>query len=671
MVEAALLGLVKVFAWPAIGYMLLGILIGLMVGILPGIGGLFSLAVLIPFTFKMDPASAFALLLGAHAPSYTGGAITTILLNTPGDPPNAATLFDGYPMTKKGEAGRALGAALTSSAVGGVLGALYLILLIPVMRPLILLFAPPEFFMMAVVGIAFIAVISGQSLLKGLIAGGFGLLLGMVGLDPSTSVERFTFGTLFLWDGISLVPVTLGLFAVTEMIETTVEGESISEKLVPSEVGGVLRGIKDTFQHFWLVFRCSILGNIIGIIPGIGGDTACFFAYGHAKQTEKNRDQFGTGVVEGVIAPQSAINAKEGGALVPTVAFGIPGSAGMAILLGAFYIQGIKAGPDMLHNNLWLIFLMAWTIVLANIIGSGLCIGFANKMARVALLPGDYLFPVVLLLCGIGAYCTRNALGDLVVTMIFGFVGYGMKKYEWPRPVVIIGLVLARVAEKNLLLSLRLYQETFFLRPITLILIAIVLVTLMLTLRGRRASSANPRLRGEEPQGGRGRVKLSFRHVFDLVVVILLGIYIGTAFGYNSLARLMPLVVSIPIFVLAVLQTIGDFRQGRRAPDVSRKEERPSGEVKAPGDKKISKEVNAFAWATSLFVALYLFGFVLTTLLYTFGALKLRSRFSWKPSIGVSLGCFAFLFIVMVYGLRVDLYPGVIMIALRKMVYGY
>jgi len=486
MVEAALLGLAKVFAWPAIGYMLLGVFIGIVVGILPGVGGLFSLAVLIPFTFKMDPASAFALLLGAHAPSYTGGAITTILLNTPGDPPNAATLFDGFPMTKKGQAGRALGAALSSSAVGGVLGALFLIMLIPVMRPLVLLFAPPEFFMMAMVGIAFIAVISGKSLTKGLIAGGFGLLLGLVGLDMSTSIERFTFGTLFLWDGIHLAPVTLGLFAVAEMIEVAVQGGSISETMVASEIGGVLRGIKDTFTHKWLVFRCAVLGNIIGIIPGIGGDTACFFAYGHARQTEKNREQFGTGVVEGVIAPQSAINAKEGGALVPTVAFGIPGSAGMAILLGAFYIQGIKPGPDMLNNNLWLIFSMAWTVAIANILAAAVCMAFANRMARVALLPGGYLFPVVLILCGIGAYCTRNALGDLVVTAIFGFVGYAMKKYQWPRPVVIIGLVLAKVAEKNLHLSLRLYHETFFLRPITITLILIVIVTLILTLRGRR-----------------------------------------------------------------------------------------------------------------------------------------------------------------------------------------
>jgi TctA family transporter len=486
MIEAALLGLYKVFAWPAIGFMFLGVIIGLTVGILPGVGGTFSLAVLIPFTFTMEPASAFALLLGAHAPSYTGGAITTILLNTPGDPPNAATLFDGFPMTKKGEAGRALGAALSASAIGGIIGAFCMILLIPVMRPLVLMFGPPEFFMLAIVGITFIAVISGKSLLKGLVGGGFGLLLGLAGLDASTSTERFTFGTLFLWDGVHLVPVCLGLFAVAEMIAVAVEGGSITEKLIESDLGGAMRGVKDTLSRMWLVFRCSVLGNIIGIIPGIGGDTACFFAYGHAKQSEKRGHLFGTGVVEGVIAPQAAINAKEGGALIPTIAFGIPGSAGMAILLGAFYVQGIKPGPDMLNNNLWLIFSMAWTVAIANIIGAAICLSFANKIARVALLPGDFIFPVVLILAAVGSFSTRDALGDLVIVLLFGFIGYGMKKYSWSRPVVIIGLVLAKIAEKNLHLSLRLYDWNFFLRPITLILIAICAATIVYTIRGRR-----------------------------------------------------------------------------------------------------------------------------------------------------------------------------------------
>lgn len=489
MLEAALEGLMRVFVPSTFMYLLLGVGIGIVVGILPGVGGTFSLAVLIPFTYTMAPAEAFGLLLGAHAVGYTGGAITTILLNTPGDPPNAATLFDGFPMTKKGEAGRALGAALTSSAVGGVFGALVMMLLVPVMRPLVLAFAPPEFFLMAVLGIAFIAVISGKSLTKGLVAGGLGLLLGLVGLDQSTGAERFTFGMLQLWDGIKLVPVTLGLFAIGEMLDLAISGGDLIDASKVSKVGGAVQGIKDVFKHWFLVLRCAIAGNVIGIIPGIGGDTACFFAYGHAKQTEKNGKDFGTGVVEGVIAPQSAINAKEGGALVPTVAFGIPGSAGMAILLGAFYIQGITPGPDMLNNNLWLIFFMAWAVAIANILAAAFCMLFADRIAKVAMLPGDIMAPLVMIFSAIGAYTYRNSLADLVLLLLFGFVGYAMKIFGWPRPVLIIGLVLARLAEKNLLLSLRLYQETFFLRPISLILIAIVIFTLIWTIRDRQMHS--------------------------------------------------------------------------------------------------------------------------------------------------------------------------------------
>ncbi len=486
MVEAALQGLLMVFNPATFPYLLIGVCMGIVVGILPGVSGTFSLAVLIPFTFVLEPASAFGLLLGAHAVSDVGGSITAILLNTPGDAVNAATVFDGFPMTKKGQAGRAIGAAVASSAIGGAFGALSLMLLVPVMRPLVLAFAPPEFFLMAVLGIAFIAVISGKSLTKGLVAGGLGLLIGLVGLDQSTGAERFTFGILQLWDGIKLIPVTLGLFAVAEMIDLAVTGGDLIEIKTVGKVGSALQGIKDTFQNLWLVLRCSLLGTLIGIVPGLGGTTASFFAYGHGKQTSKNGKEFGTGVVEGVIAPESANSSKEGGALVPTIAFGIPGSAGMAILLGAFYVQGLTPGPEMLTTYVWLVFFMAWCIVVANLLAAIICMFAADRIAKVALLPGDIMVPLVMVLAGIGAYSFQNSLADLVLLLLFGFVGYWMKVFDWPRPVLIIGLVLARIAEKNLLLSLRLFHETFFLRPISLVLIAIVILTLVWTVRDRR-----------------------------------------------------------------------------------------------------------------------------------------------------------------------------------------
>ena len=486
MLEAALQGLLAVFTLPTFAYLLAGVLMGIVVGILPGVSGTFSLAVLIPFTFVMEPAAAFGLLLGAHAVSDVGGSITAILLNTPGDAVNAATVFDGFPMTKKGQAGRAIGAAVTSSAIGGAFGALSLMLLVPIMRPLVLAFAPPEFFLMAVLGIAFIAVISGKSLTKGLVAGGLGLLIGLVGLDQSTGAERFTFGILELWDGIKLIPVTLGLFAVGEMIDLAVSGGDLIEVKTVGKVGSALQGIKDTFKNWGLVLRCSLLGTVIGIVPGLGGTTASFFAYGHGKQTSKNGKDFGTGVVEGVLAPESANSSKEAGALVPTIAFGIPGSAGMAILLGAFYIQGLTPGPEMLTTNAWLVFFMAWSIVVANMLAAIICLFAADRIAKVALLPGDIMVPLVIVLAAIGAYSFQNSLSDLVLLILFGLIGYWMKVFGWPRPVLIIGLVLARIAEKNLLLSLRLFQETFFMRPISLVLIAIVFLTVVWTIRERQ-----------------------------------------------------------------------------------------------------------------------------------------------------------------------------------------
>lgn len=487
MVEAALQGLLAVFTLPTFAYLLVGVLMGIVVGILPGVSGTFSLAVLVPFTFTMEPAAAFGLLLGAHAVSDVGGSITAILLNTPGDAVNAATVFDGFPMTKKGMGGRAIGAAVASSAIGGAFGALSLMLLVPIMRPLVLAFAPPEFFLMAVLGIAFIAVISGKSLTKGLVAGGLGLLIGLVGLDQSTGAQRFTFGFMQLWDGIKLVPVTLGLFAVAEMIDLAVTGGDLINIKSVGKIGSAWQGIKDTFRNIFLVLRCSLLGTLIGIVPGLGGTTSSFFAYGHGKQSCKNGKEFGTGVVEGVIAPESANSSKEGGALVPTIAFGIPGSAGMAILLGAFYVQGLTPGPEMLTTKVWLVFFMAWCVVIANMMAAIICMFAADRIAKVALLPGDIMVPLVMVLAGVGAYSFQNSLADIVLLILFGLIGYWMKVFDWPRPVLIIGLVLARIAEKNLLLSLRLFQETFFMRPISLVLIAIVIATLVWTIRDRRA----------------------------------------------------------------------------------------------------------------------------------------------------------------------------------------
>ena len=479
--ETVFQGLFAVFTFPTVIYMLIGVLFGLLIGFIPGLGGSFLLAILIPFIYGMEPGPAMAFLLGGHAVCATGGSISAILFNTPGMGPNAATLLDGYPMTQRGEAGRALGAALTSSALGGVFGVIVLILLIPVLRPVVLAFGPPEFFMLALTGICFIAVVGEGPLKKALAAGGFGLLVSFVGYAPSSGDVRYGFGQLYLHDGIKLVPMAIGLFALAEMISLAVRRGSIVDKGYTSASAsgkGTLEGIKDVFRHWGLFLRCSALGTFIGIIPGLGGDVACFMAYGHAAQTSKHGESFGKGNIEGVIAPESANNSKEGGSLVPTLGFGIPGSSAMALLLGAFLILDLQPGPIMLTSKLDVVMIMAWTIAVANVVAAGIALISAKHFVKLTFLRGSIMVPLVLVLCTLGAFTTHNSMGDILVALFFGLLGYYMKKYDYSRAVLILGLVLGRITEKNLNLSLRLFGGDFWMRPIALILLSAVVLTL-------------------------------------------------------------------------------------------------------------------------------------------------------------------------------------------------
>src|SRR5882672_6180613 len=351
--------------------MLLGIGLGFWVGLLPGLGGATTLALMLPFIYTMQPVEAFAFLLGMHAVVATTGDITSVLFGLPGEATSAATVVDGYAMTKKGEAGRALGAALASSLVGAIVGAVALAAAIPVVRPLVLTFGSPELFMLAIVGLAFIASLSGEGtrgMVRGFIAAGLGLLLATVGQDPQAGVARFTFDLLYLWQGLDLVPVLVGIFAIPEIIDLAGRGTSIAGSMPKEKLSaGALEGVKDTFRHFWLTIRCSLIGTFIGILPGLGGSVAQWMAYGHATQsarTAEERKGFGQGDVRGVLGPGAANNSKEGGSLVPTIAFGVPGSTAMAILLGGFVLLGLVPGPDMLTKHLPLTFSMVWTIVI-------------------------------------------------------------------------------------------------------------------------------------------------------------------------------------------------------------------------------------------------------------------------------------------------------------------
>jgi len=485
-IDAFLDGLLLVLQWKALAFMLLGVGLGFWVGLLPGLGGATTLALMLPFIYTMQPVEAFAFLLGMHAVVATTGDITSVLFGVPGEATTAATILDGYAMTKKGEAGRALGAALGSSLVGALVGAFALALAIPIVRPLVLTFGSPELFMLAIVGLAFIASLSaqgGRGMLRGFLAGGLGLLFATVGQDPQAGVARFTLDTLYLWQGLELVPVLVGIFAIPEIIDLVVRGTSIAGDLPPGRLNkGAFEGLKDTFRHFGLTIRCSLIGTFIGIMPGLGGAVAQWMAYGHATQSARNAEErkgFGAGDVRGVLGPGAANNSKEGGSLIPTVAFGVPGSTSMAILLGGFVLLGLVPGPDMLTTHLTLTFSMVWTIVVANVITVAASFLFLNRLAKLTTVRGHMLIPVILVLVFVGSFTANNNYGDLVVTLVFGGIGYLMVVAGWPRAPFVLGLVLGKIAENYLYISVARYGAAWLSRPVVLVLLALALVVVV------------------------------------------------------------------------------------------------------------------------------------------------------------------------------------------------
>ena len=500
MLDAFIDGLFLVLHWKAFSLMLVGMGLGFCVGLLPGIGGAATLALMIPFIFKMNPAEAFAFLLGMHSVAATTGDITSVLFGVPGEAISAATVVDGYPMAKRGEAGRALGAALMSSLLGALIGAFALALAIPIVRPLVLTFGSPELFMLAVIGISCITSLSGSSArgqIKGFAMGLLGLLVSTIGQERQSGSLRFDMGLMYLWDGLDFVPVLVGIFAIPEIIDLAVRGTSIAGDRPPEHLSsGVLQGVKDTFRHFWLVFRCSIVGVFVGILPGAGGGVAQWMAYAHAVQSAKDtqdRDGFGKGDIRGVLGPGAANNSKEGGELIPTVAFGVPGSGAMAILLSGFLIMGIMPGPDMLTKHLALTFSMVWTLVIANIITVVLCLAILDQLAKLTYVRGSLIIPFVLLLVFVGSYTANGQIADLIVTLIFGVLSYFMVLLGWPRPPFVLGFVLGKVIETYLFISMTRYGFAWLTHPIVVALIVLMaLVIAYPYIQQRRQGAGRP-----------------------------------------------------------------------------------------------------------------------------------------------------------------------------------
>jgi putative tricarboxylic transport membrane protein len=485
MLEALAISLDKLLLGGGLIYLASGTVVGLLFGVIPGLGGPTALALLIPLTFGVDTTSAMFFAGGIMAAVPAGGSVTAILLNTPGTAPNAATVYDGYPMTKTGKAGTALGAAAAASSIGGLLGISILFLILPIARHVILSFAAPEFFMLGVLGLCAIAASSEGKLIRGLLASAFGLMLAFVGYDNVGGEVRFTLGIDYLWDGVPLVPALIGLFAIAQILSLSLAGGSIAENPGAVRVNRVGDGIVAVFKNFPTVLRGSAIGAVIGSVPGVGGTVAAFLAYSVTAQMSDEPETFGKGNVKGVIAPEAANNAREGGALIPTLAFGIPGSAEMAVFLGLLVLHGLQPGPSLLIHHLDVIASLLLSIALASVMASIICIAVARKLALITLVDVHWLVPVILAVSTVGAYALRSNLYDAVVAVGFGFVGYLMIRFDYPRLPLVIALFLGEVVEVNFRQTMMISGgdwTIFFSRGLSLFLFLLILLSLSVPL---------------------------------------------------------------------------------------------------------------------------------------------------------------------------------------------
>jgi len=451
-----------------------GVIWGLIFGLIPGIGSLAGMALFLPFVFKLQPMQALPLMAALAAVGFTSGAITAILIGVPGEAPNVATTFDGHPMTQKGEGARAIGAALVSSVVGGVAASFLALGMVFVVLPLVMVLTSQEMVFVILIGVAFISVLGKGSMMKGLISGGIGLLISSVGLSSVTGEPRFTFGSAFLYDGFHLIPLALGLFAVPPMIELAMKGGGgtiAKADFVMTKRNEVWVGAKDVFRHWWLCLRSILIGYLFGVIPGVGASVGVFIAYGHAKQTSKHPELFGTGVVEGVIAPESCNNAKESGSLLTTLALGIPGSGTGAMFMGAMIVLGLYPGPTMLTEHLDLSLTLLMILAVANVLAAAICFRLAPQMVMISRTPGRILVPLVLVVIFAGSFAYKGYVEDIIVLLIFSGVGLAARKLRYNTAALFLGFILGDLLENYLFLSLQIGGPLFFMRPISLFLI--------------------------------------------------------------------------------------------------------------------------------------------------------------------------------------------------------
>ena len=506
MLDMWLSGILGLLQFKELAFLALGMIIGLFFGAIPGLGGAAALALLMPLTYGLEPFTALALSGGVMGGVPMGGSITAILLNTPGSAPNAATAIDGYPLAQQGKAGLAIGAAASSNAIGGIIGTVSVLAIRPIAKDIVLLFGPPEFFLLAMLGLLIVSTTSRGKLLRGLITGGFGLMVAFIGYNDVSGGERFTYGIEYLWDGVHLVPALIGLFAVAEMINLSIKGGSVSSNAASVKITSMTGGLLETFRHWPTVIRGSLIGTIVGAVPGVGGVVASFLSYSMTVQAAKDaeKDTFGKGNIKGVIAPEAAINAKDCSALIPTLAFGIPGGVEMAVFMGILIVHGMQPGPLMLKDHQVEIYGLIWALTASCVLASFVGLLLVRPLSRVTLLDSQILVPLVLCVAFAGSFAIDMTIENVVLTAVFGVIGYLMIRFDYPRLTIVIALVLGGSAERNFHQSMAMSDGSwgiYLSRPICLILLTGIIVLLALPIArgltefiGRKPSAQGNRI---------------------------------------------------------------------------------------------------------------------------------------------------------------------------------
>ena len=642
----------------ALGYLVIGVCMGLCIGVFPGLGGIAGLSLLLPFMFGMDPVLGLALMIGMVAVVPTSDTFASVLMGIPGSSASQATVLDGFPMAKKGMAARALSAAFASSLFGGLVGAAFLTLFILVARPIVLLFKSPELLMVSLFGLSMVGILAGRVAIKGVVAAGVGMLVGTIGEGPFNGELRMaSYDYPYLTDGLKLVIVGLGIFAVPEIIALLRQDKAISER---SSLGsGWMDGVKDWWANKWLSMRCSIIGVVVGVIPGLGGSVVDWIAYGHTVQTAKEKDQFGNGDVRGVIGPESSNNAKEGGGLVPTLLFGIPGSGSMAVFIGALTLlgTGIDVGPSLLENNLDFTYSIVWLLALANVVGTVLCIAFSGTIARLTNIRFALLAPFIFMIISFAAFQSGQNLMDLVALFAIGFLGILMRRFDWSRPAFLIGFVLSGPVENysnnaTQIAGIR-FREGFeagmayIMSPIVIVLIIITLVSVVVGLRQAKHILAE----GEVPSGGK-RAPLLF--LLLMLAFICFALFnTATIPDYAAVDRVFPVFVASVCLVGSLILLV----QMMLVPETH----------VLFADRENSEEGSAnvfglwptLAWFAFLLIMTSLVGFILALAVFLISFLRIRAGLAWWHVIGYAAAGILFMcFMAML--LNRDFPPGLL-----------